>query len=64
MISVLVRKRLDLNGFPVQTFFSQQSLLRLCREVQKIALTHVLKQGSPDMSCVLMITYGEKEKKS
>lgn len=24
-------------------------------------LTHVLKQGSPDMSCVLMITYGEKD---
>lgn len=27
-----------------------------------MTMTYVLKQGSPDMSCVLMITYGEKKR--
>lgn len=29
--------------------------------LNNITLTYVLKQGSPDMSCVLMITCGEKD---
>lgn len=30
-------------------------------QVLLITLTYVLKQGSPDISCVLMMTYREKE---
>lgn len=34
---------------------------QLTQHTKLIIPTYVLKQGSPDMSCVLMITYREKD---